>query len=50
MHQVYNQAYKHKGGFFVENYSYQDVESKYVRRRNLSGVEFKSQIVVSALF
>lgn len=47
---VYNQAARHNGMLIVKNYKYfslQDTTPKYISRRNMTGVLFKSSIVAS---
>lgn len=48
MFEVYNQAARHGGKLIIRDYSHRGVlsQSKYIRRRNMTGVVFKSLIVV----
>lgn len=47
---VYNQAVKHDGILFInKRLIMEDAKSKYIRRRNMTGVLFKTFIVVSLL-
>lgn len=48
MFEVYNQAAKHGGRLIVRHLgqSFQYNDSKYIRRKNMTGVIFKSLIVV----
>lgn len=48
--EVYNQAAKHEGILSISKRLHmQDRNSKYIRRKNMTGVNFKTFIVVSLI-